>query len=173
MLENGNVLICDGPRGCFFEIDSAKSIVWKYINPVTNSGALEQGKIPMLTNNVFRCTFYPKDYSGFDGKDLSQKGIIENENEKSENCELAITVEDDEEVGYFQIYPNPANEILNVETELALYKLMVRDIQGNIVIEQENNPIISTKTLVNGIFYIYLVDKDGNLLEHKKIIVRR
>jgi hypothetical protein len=172
LLINGSVLICNGPSGTFFEIDPNKTKVWEYVNPVTKSGPKAQGS-PALANDVFRCTFYPKDYPGFDGKDLTQKGIIENENQNSENCELAITVEDDEEVGNFQIYPNPANEILNVETELALYKLIVRDIQGKIVIEQQNNPTISTKTLVNGIFYIYLVDKDSNLLAHKKIIVRR
>ncbi|GIS72646.1 MAG: hypothetical protein CM1200mP10_22230 [Candidatus Neomarinimicrobiota bacterium] len=41
---NGNTLICDGPQGHYFEIDSAGSLVWDYVNPVINTGPLYQGE---------------------------------------------------------------------------------------------------------------------------------
>ena len=43
-LENGNTLICDGPQGRYFEVDSTGSLVWDYVNPVVNTGPLYQGQ---------------------------------------------------------------------------------------------------------------------------------
>jgi hypothetical protein len=84
-LENGNTLICDGPQGRYFEIDSAGSLVWDYVNPVVNTGPLYQGEeIPSQSgaqgssmNRTFRVHRYPTDYSGFAGHDLSPMGPIE------------------------------------------------------------------------------------------------
>lgn len=74
-LINGNVLICNGMKGEFFEVDPLGNKVWRYINPVGNS-ILTQGTTP-TANSVFRCTFYPDSYSGFSGKTLTPLGLIE------------------------------------------------------------------------------------------------
>ena len=84
-LENGNTLICDGPRGHYFEVDSAGSLVWDYVNPVVNTGPLYQGQeIPTqgsaqnsTLNRTFRVHRYPTDYLGFVGHDLEPMGPIE------------------------------------------------------------------------------------------------
>ena len=84
-LENGNTLICDGPQGHYFEIDSAGSLVWDYVNPVVNTGPLYQGEeIPgqggpqgSSMNRTFRVHRYPTDYLGFTGHDLEPMGPIE------------------------------------------------------------------------------------------------
>ncbi len=69
-LPNGNTLICQGPSGILFEIDTAKNIAWKYVVPVNNAGPITQGATPSQ-NAAFRCTLYPPDYSGFSGHTLT------------------------------------------------------------------------------------------------------
>jgi hypothetical protein len=56
-LANGNTMICNGPKGFFFEVTPEKKTVWTYINPLPN---------PLLIgkNNVFKINSYPKDYPG-------------------------------------------------------------------------------------------------------------
>ena len=84
-LENGNTLICDGPQGHYFEVDSTGSLVWDYVNPVVNTGPLYQGQdIPIQggpqgskLNRTFRVHRYPTDYLGFVGHDLDPMGPIE------------------------------------------------------------------------------------------------
>jgi hypothetical protein len=75
-LSNGNTIICEGPQGTFFEIDSAKNVVWKYVNPVAQSGILSQGTTPTM-NLVFRCTLYEPSFSGFAGQTLTPGNPIE------------------------------------------------------------------------------------------------
>jgi hypothetical protein len=48
-LLNGNTLICNGPAGIFFEINSEKEIIWEYENPYPNP----------INNNVFKIQHYP------------------------------------------------------------------------------------------------------------------
>lgn len=84
-LSNGNVLICNGPSGAFFEVNQAGTTVWKYTNPVATSGILTQGVTPSQ-NLVFKSIFYPKTYSGFTGKTLTAGSTIETTNTNSTSC---------------------------------------------------------------------------------------
>ena len=65
-LPNGNMLICDGMHGTFFEITPAGRTVWKYINPMTSNGPLRQGEsVPNKredNNRVYRAYRYARDY---------------------------------------------------------------------------------------------------------------
>lgn len=76
MLPNGNVLICSGVQGRFFEVTPQKKIVWEYRNPITSSTVQSDGQTP-ANNSVFRCSYYSKNYSAFTGKNLNSKGTIE------------------------------------------------------------------------------------------------
>ena len=88
-LANGNVLISDGPAGTFFEIDSNRNTVWKYISPVIQGDILPQGSEPS-ENPVFRATFYPSTYSGFSAQTLIPGKPIENENSVSHACNIVL-----------------------------------------------------------------------------------
>jgi hypothetical protein len=75
-LKNGNTLICQGTNGTFYEVDSAKDIVWKYVSPVTSSGFKKStdpgpGSFGMQANQCFRAYRYPLDYAGFAGKTIT------------------------------------------------------------------------------------------------------
>lgn len=87
-LPGGNTLICEGPVGRFFEIDSAKNIVWEYINPVNSMGPINQGT-PPIQNLTFRCKQLPINYSGFMNETLISGNPIEL-NPLSYNCTMII-----------------------------------------------------------------------------------
>ncbi len=75
-LPNGNTFICSGDDGTLLEVTHDGRLLWKYINPVTDSPYLFQGDtIPGLPgnkfNNLFRATLYPPDFAGFVGRDLT------------------------------------------------------------------------------------------------------
>jgi hypothetical protein len=80
---NGNTVICWGTHGLIEELTSAGEIVWKYMNPVIQSGPLLQGQTPATDQqgqslaNVFKVRKYAPDYAGLTGQDLSQKGTVE------------------------------------------------------------------------------------------------
>ncbi|WP_339834490.1 hypothetical protein [uncultured Flavobacterium sp.] len=81
LLSNGNILYCDGPNGMFTEINSNGTSVWKYVNPITNTGIANQGKINV--SSVFKCIYYPSPYSGFTKQNLVVGNTIENTNSLS------------------------------------------------------------------------------------------
>ena len=138
-LENGNTLICDGPQGHYFEIDSAGSLVWDYVNPVINTGPLYQGEeIPVQggpqgsnMNRTFRVHRYPIDYLGFSGHNLEPTGPIE----------LYMNTHDltylPDKHSLHQNYPNPFNpETIipydlpeNIFVNITIYDLLGRQVK--------------------------------------------
>ena len=78
VLSNGNILICEGANGRFFEIDSNKNIVWEYINPIGASKIITQGNnTKRKGNTVFRAKKYASNYKAFQGKNLKPGLTIE------------------------------------------------------------------------------------------------
>ena len=87
-LANGNTLICSGPKGEFFEIDSDGNKLWNYITPLDGDGPMSQGEAPpsggggggpggASANLVFRAERYAPDFPGFTGKNLLPGPTIE------------------------------------------------------------------------------------------------
>jgi hypothetical protein len=172
MLENGNVLICNGPEGCFFEIDTLKNLVWKYINPVVSGGIILQGLSPQLTNLVYRCEFYPANFEGFVGKDLSRISLIENKNANSETCTLFSSVNEHTKENEAKLYPNPTGSIINIETANEQYYVKVYDMQGRLMGSGENIKQINTYDLINGIYTINISYNNGNYIFKQFILCR-
>ena len=75
-MPNGNVLICEGANGHFFEVDFNANKHWDYISPVSSNGPIAQGGNPNL-NDVFRVYRYPANYPGFNGLTLIPGNPIE------------------------------------------------------------------------------------------------
>ena len=130
-LPNGNTLICDGAHGTFFEIDPTATQVWKYINPIVNSGPLAQGDNIPITNNgwgnpTFRCTRYSPNYSAFTGRNLIPGPFIEL-NPLPSNCQMLSAIDE--------------YQITNQNRSL----LYITDILGRKITTKYNTPL----------FYIY------------------
>jgi hypothetical protein len=141
-LPNGNTLICDGAHGTFFEIDATDTQVWKYINPIFNSGILAQGDIIPTTNNgwansTFRCTRYSPNYSAFIGQNLTPGPFIEL-NPLTSNCQMLSGIDE--------------SQMTNQNCSL----LYITDILGRKITTKYNTPL----------FYIY----DNGTVEKKFII---
>ncbi len=171
LLQNGNVLICNGPAGTFFEIDSDKNKVWEYVNPVVASGPLAQGS-PPLANDVFHCRFYPKDYSGFDGRTLVKTKLIENKNVNSYGCTLYESIDEQSNANEFKIFPNPTEDILTIKTEYLRYSIEIYDIYGKKILSVKNENTINTKALSNGTYFVSITSDSGKI-KTEKIIIKR
>ncbi|PQJ11867.1 hypothetical protein CJD36_008720 [Flavipsychrobacter stenotrophus] len=170
-LANGNVLICDGPAGDFFEIDTARNKVWDYINPVKNTGPMTQGTAP-AQNAVFRCSFYPSNYSGFSGQTLIAGAPIEI-NPTAYTCDL--TDVQHIERAKIEISPNPATDHLFIKSitgeisDVILYNAI-----GQVMILQSG----ATKTheldlqyLPSGLYYLSMNCNNRRTVD--KIIVSK
>lgn len=154
-LPNGNTLICEAVEGHFFEIDSASNIVWSYVNPVNYGLPVEQGTTSLSLNSVYRCTFYPYSYSGFTGETLTPDTPIEL-NPLPNLCTLG-TPSLMAKINTIQIYPNPANNSVNIESgNLTSVDLM--DITGRIITREEcnntNTGELNTSSLSDGVYII-------------------
>ncbi|MDN5202431.1 aryl-sulfate sulfotransferase [Fulvivirgaceae bacterium BMA10] len=77
MLPNGNVFICEGTSGRFFEINEENALVWEYINPVNRNGfPVAQGGTVKF-NQTFRATRYSPDFPAFHGRILTPIAPVE------------------------------------------------------------------------------------------------
>ena len=75
-LPNGNTLIAQGPEGILFEVTPAGETVWRYVNPVSGTGPLQQGVTPTNTS-IFRAYRHPATHPGLAGRDLTPGERIE------------------------------------------------------------------------------------------------
>ena len=176
MLTDGNIIVCNGPSGDFFEIDSNKNVLWRYINPVNGDTSIAQGSNP-ASNAVFRCIQYDASYSGFTGNTLSPMGHIE-KNPILTACDTgtANSVSDVSSVSNMVIYPNPANDkitvVLNSVSPMVSYH--VSDILGQTVAEgtsQMKTFEISLTGIEAGSYIVTI--ESGNQKLQKKIIVNQ
>jgi len=83
-LPNGNFMIGETGIGRVSEINKQGDVLWTYINP-SGTSVINQFEIP-TSNQIFRAEKYPADYIGFEGKDLTPQGIIEDQNPNSQIC---------------------------------------------------------------------------------------
>lgn len=84
-LPNGNFLISETSLGQISEITKTGDNLWSYRNP---SGSTIHNQFDSLGDDVtlFRAEKYPSSFSGFVGKDMSPKGLIEDQNALSDTC---------------------------------------------------------------------------------------
>jgi hypothetical protein len=167
-LTNGNTLICEAIEGHFFEIDSSGNIVWNYINPVNYGSPVAQGTTSLPLNSVYRCTFYPYSYSGFSGDTLTPGAPIELD-PLPNPCTLGtptLTANNNT----VQIYPNPANNSVNIESD-NLTSVELMDITGRIVTSEvynnANSAELNTTSLSDGIYIVCI-----NGTQYQQVVVQ-
>ncbi|MCG3154255.1 MAG: hypothetical protein DKINENOH_00849 [bacterium] len=136
-LPNGNTLIDDGVHGTFLEVTASGEIVWKYINPVVQTGPLMQGAtIPddparagEKMNAVFRVQRYLVSYAGFTGRNLAPGSYVELYTTSVEGQNEATPTN----FALLQNYPNPFNPATVISFQLPVnshVRLQVFDASG-------------------------------------------
>jgi hypothetical protein len=81
-------------------------------------------------------------------------------------------IEDDLSNELFSIYPNPANEIININTVKSINTIKVYNMIGNLVIDDANfagKSVLNIKNLTNGIYFVDVVFNDGSYKNTKLI----
>jgi hypothetical protein len=165
-LSNGNLLLCNGPTGTFFEINTSGTTLWKYINPVNTNGIINQDLIP-TQNIVFRASFYPRNYIGFNNHIFTTGSIIENSNLISNSCNLSLSIVDKSFTKDIVVYPNPVKEALHItilDSNITNVGIKVINSLGQILIEKttNSNPItIPTDKLTPGIYFVTLFSEQN------------
>ena len=173
-LPNGNTLICSGPSGNFFEVTQDKKTVWKYVNPVMQSGIAKQGQTP--TNNmVFKIYRYAPNYAAFTGRSLTSLGPIE-----IYTTTVAEKKYLPENFKLFQNYPNPFNPTTKINFSLPnneFVEIKIYDLLGNLVFKlTENNFSAGVHAVdfngnkLNSGVYFYKI-KAGSFIDIKKMIL--
>jgi hypothetical protein len=175
-LENGSFMITNGRAGTFFEIDSENQTLWKYINPITMSGAVAQGSVP--TNNlVFRANFYPSNYAGLSGQSLVPMGEIELNPTIPSICELvqsSNSIENSEII--VSVYPNPFAESTTISYENREQKnalLTICTLTGQQVKSISNSTgkiYLNREELPAGVYFYQLRTADGRQASGKLVM---
>ncbi|MFZ1703469.1 MAG: aryl-sulfate sulfotransferase [Saprospiraceae bacterium] len=177
-LPNGNVLICSGESGTFTEITTSGTQVWKYINPVNNTGAIIQGTTNPIKNNVFRCSYYPTSYSGFDGHTLNAGNTIENTNPVSNSCNLFLGIENNSSDD-LRIFPNPAKDFISIysptmdlsNAAISLFDNLAQPVFELQINRSAHDITISTVNIPAGMYNLQI--RSGNSVLNKKILILR
>lgn len=167
MLPNGNILICDGDSGYFFEIDTNDNIVWEYINPTGTSGIMAQGDDPeAVPNTVFRATKYSLDHPAFTGRDLTPGNPIELNSENNAPCDVLSTEEFS--IQDVAIYPNPASDIININSSRSINRIEVYNNLGALILQVNDTHKINVSNFDSGIYFLRISSNTRSIT--KKII---
>lgn len=162
-LKNGNALICETTLGQISEIDRAGNHLWSYKNPVANNLIYNQNDSNTITNNsMFRAEKYPINFVGFIDKDISSKGIIENENSLTDSCNIILSVGELAENFNVQIKNPIENGVINFFEFQEFSKIKLINLQGQVVFEKENfvgSHLYINQNITPAIYFLMLEQK--------------
>ena len=157
-MPNGNILICEGDNGEFFEIDSIGQIVWRYVNPSNTTGFITQGTAPS-NNNVFKIRRYEPSFSGFTGRDMTPGPLLEL-NPYPDNCILYTGTENVGISNPINIMPNPARDYIFIDNKSnKIQSVQVINCLGEVVLSESADEFslsLNVKNLMNGIYFIVI-----------------
>jgi len=166
-LSNGNTLICSGTNGTFFEVDYSGNTVWKYVNPVKATGVMTQGTA-VSSNLCFRAERYAPNFAGLTGKTLTSTGYIETGS--TFTCTLNTAINEVNSTPQIIIYPNPAQNELNIKSESTIKSISISDVLGRKMTDlYPNQPSanISLEKYQDGIYVINSTTIDGKTQVNK------
>lgn len=169
-LPNGNFIICETSKGRISEITKSGVHLMTYVNPTGTTIYDQYSVITNKDNAIFRAEKYPVDYAGFDGKNMSPNGIIENINTNSDLCSSLQSSQEFETNNIRIVNPVTGNRLKFIE-QISNTNVLITDINGRIVFEKEN---FSGKSLMLNLFpSLYLLElKKGNEREIMKVIIQ-
>lgn len=172
MLENGNVLVCEGDKGRFFEVDSDGNRVWEYRNPVEAGAPVSQGTV-LTQASVFRCAFYPYSYPGLAGQSLEAGAPIEL-NPLSYDCELNVTPLSMERPPAappsFTVFPGPVSSFLEIRGMGRPGRVTLFAMDGRKVLEATGQRRIDLSSCASGLYLLRVESPAGNLVRPMALV---
>jgi hypothetical protein len=69
----------------------------------------------------------------------------------------------------FNVYPNPANNLVNIEANMLIEHIQIFDLQGKLVVDVINQNSASTENLTDGMYIISVETKQGRSLKRLQI----
>lgn len=169
-LPNGNFIIAESSWGRVSEITKSGEHLWSYRNP-SGFGIYNQfEEFNLGENSIFRAEKYPSDFIGFAGKDLSSKGIIEDENSNSVACILISDISNPESDLLSIVNPIHGNT-LHFNQNVTLQNITITDLNGRVAFKHGyfNGSNLGLKLKPN--IYILKLLSEGKV-ETRKIIVK-
>ncbi|WP_299115356.1 aryl-sulfate sulfotransferase [uncultured Winogradskyella sp.] len=165
-LPNGNILVCEGRDGLFFELNSLNEKVWEYINPINsnNGTSTTQGDPAPNVNLTFRAIKYPLDYAAFTSRDVTPNGTVELSPDFTPCNNLSI---EDNQLSIVNIYPNPSNGIFNINSKLNIDKVEVYNTLGKKIYDTKLSKV-NLSEQIDGIYFLKIYS-DSKVIS-KKII---
>lgn len=153
-LDNGNIMACAAATGYAYELNKQGEVIWEYVLPYKGANPVEQGTLLIPNDNpIFNTRKYLPDFIGFQDKELSPKGYIELLPD-STFCNRILDI-DDLANEHIKIYPNPVNDILNIESK-GEYDFEIYSFLGVKIIEGKLNKqvnIINITKLKSGLYF--------------------
>jgi len=165
-LPNGNILICEGSEGRFFEISSSEELVWEYIIPFSNADGsiVEQGSLAPPNGFAFRAVKYPIDFIGFQDKQIEIGDPIEL-NFNLDTCNsLSLVSAPFEDL---RLTPNPASDVVEIISDQPIEKVEVFNILGDQIFINHSQTI-DLSTLKSGMYLVRISSSQGSIT--KKIL---
>ena len=163
-LPNGNIIINEGVKGHFFEINQNKNVIWEYVNPVVQDSILSQetiipGNTSMFFNACFKVRKYSPNYSGISMLNLKNSGPIEI-NPYHLSCDLNINKINTLEIN---VFPNPASNQILISTKQQNCMLEITSLSGELMFKRkfDEKVSVSLNKFSTGI-YIIIVTVNNN-----------
>ncbi|MDX2359260.1 MAG: aryl-sulfate sulfotransferase [Crocinitomicaceae bacterium] len=162
MLENGNIMICEGSQGHFFEVDSLDNLVWDYRNPAVTDSIMEQEEVipgtQTLNNRAFRALRYVHDFPGLTFLPLVNQGPIEL-NPYTSTCVTQIGLKELQNQQLL-VYPSPAQDEIFIEYSGENPTFVILNNLGQLMSRGTlSNAAIDVKDLSQGIYYVSVIDE--------------
>lgn len=174
-LANGNFIICETSSGRISEISKSGTHLWSYINPTgsivgSNPTIYSQfNTIPSNENGIFRGEKYISTYSGFNGKDLTPIGIIENQNTISTTCNSTLN-NNNYSLNELSLINPINNNIIQFNKTVKLDEIFIYDLNGRQIVKMLNfNDMSLNVNLTDGIYILKLIKESENI--NFKIII--
>jgi hypothetical protein len=85
----------------------------------------------------------------------------------SANCGFTSSVNENIEIAYISVYPNPTADMINFS---ATVNLQIANINGQVIYNKKNINSISLSSFSSGIYFISLLNGKGEIIQRSKIV---
>jgi hypothetical protein len=137
---------------------------------VTQDSICHQGDTA-ANNLVFRCTFYPYDYSGFTGQAFTP-GLPIEVNPFPDSCYITVHVPEIEKENVVVIFPDPANDFVDLKTDLDDFTVSLFNMMGQEVYFAKNSKHLNIGGFSAGLYFIAIrTANDQNTI--RKLVITR